>query len=1516
MSSSDFDSGDDEIIAKPNGNSKGAKKRLSVERVYQKKTPLEHVLLRPDTYIGSIEFHTQQMWVFDTEQQRIVNREITFVPGLYKIFDEILVNAADNKQRDKKMDTIKIEINPEKNLISVYNNGKGIPVIMHRDEKVYVPTLIFGHLLTSSNYNDEERKVTGGRNGYGAKLCNIFSTKFTVETSCKESGKKFSQTWENNMTKANDYKLSDSKGDDYTKISFHPDLAKFKMDTLDKDFVDLISRRAYDIAGTTGGGVKVYLNGQRIGVKNFKDYIDLYNKEREDDNGQPLKMVYEKVNDRWEIGLTLSSEKGFQQISFVNSIATTKGGTHVDYITTQVTKKLEEAVKKKNKAGVSVKAPQLKNHIWIFVNCLIENPTFDSQTKENMTLQSKSFGSKCAPSDKFFNGAMKVGIVEAILSWVNFKAQSEMGKALTSKKTTKIKNLPKLDDANDAGTKASIDCTLILTEGDSAKSMVVAGLGVVGRDKYGCFPLRGKMLNVREASHKQIMDNAEINNIIKIMGLQYNKKYLNPDDLKSLRYGRLMIMTDQDQDGSHIKGLLINFIHHNWPSLLKLPFLEEFITPIVKVKKGNEKHSFYSLPEFQEWKDGTRDWKSWNVKYYKGLGTSTSEEAKEYFSNLTRNRIKFKYEGPQDDQSIELAFSKKMVEDRKVWLTNSMEDRKRRRELGLPEVYLYERDTKEITYRDFINKELILFSNTDNERSIPSLMDGLKPGQRKVMFTCFKRNDKKEVKVAQLAAAVGEKSAYHHGEVSLQTTIVGLAQDFVGSNNIPFLQPLGQFGTRLQGGKDSASARYIFTMLSPLTRKLFPAEDDPLLNYLWDDNLRIEPEYYVPIIPTVLVNGATGIGTGWSTNIPNYNPRELAENIKRMLKGEEPKEMKPWFKDFRGSIIQIDETRYLTVGEMARLDGNKIEITELPIRVWTQTYKENVLEPYVNGPDKEKEKDKKDKDTEKFVQSIQDYKEYHTDETVRFVVSMTDPQMNKIQNTGFFKHFKLQSSLSTGSMVLFDYNGVLRKYDSPVAILKEFFEVRKDFYYRRKQYLEGRFEAETGKLSNQARFIMENIEEDFKLVKLKEPQLIKELIARAYDPDPEKEWMKRNQAKYTAEEIDDDSGDVDNGRDFNYLLNMNIRQLLPDHAEKLLKKRDDKQKELNQLRATRPETFWLRDLDAFLEELDKYDQSKQEQIEKGHAQLKGKFKGKKKVSASEETKPSVFGERIEPDLEEEIAKKTAGKIKKEKKNEVKEEVILDDEDIPLSERIGTSPELINKNKKASAAASTNDKPLKQTKLNFKPITKPKEDDVMEVDDSSTQDSEDVTIVEDRNGHHQFDDLNDLMASSSKPVSTNSAPKQDDSIAFDKLFGKKTSTNERNGDAESSTATSSSASIAVVKEKKVKAKEPKKLKEPKEKKKAKEPKEKKEKKKAEPKKKKPSKKRGSDSETEDDDFKIDDDDTEDFVPVIPKERNKRAATEKVKSKYVFSDDEDEDEDDFIVQPSKKKKVVDSDDEDFD
>ena len=277
---------------------------------------------------------------------------------------------------------------------------------------------------------------------------------------------------------------------------------------------------------------------------------------------------------RWEVAICVS-DQNFQQISFVNGIATPKGGTHVDYVVDMVVKMLGESTNQ-------VLAEQTKNHMWIFLSCHIDNPTFDSQSKEALTLEPNRFGSECELSEKF-----KAGIIESVLLLrlrlsLKSRVEKKLKEAPEEEKTPKLTGIPKLDDAREAGTKRGVGCTLILTEGDSAKAFAVCGLTVLGRDYYGVYPLKGKLLNVREANAKQIKEDKQISDLIKILGLQFEKKYETMDDLRTLRYGKVMMVTDQDQDGSHIKGLFISFIHHNWPGLLKLSFLGEFIFPIIK----------------------------------------------------------------------------------------------------------------------------------------------------------------------------------------------------------------------------------------------------------------------------------------------------------------------------------------------------------------------------------------------------------------------------------------------------------------------------------------------------------------------------------------------------------------------------------------------------------------------------------------------------------------------------------------------------------------------------------------------------------------------------------------------------------------------------------------------------------------------------------------------------------------------------------------------------------------------
>lgn len=1021
-------------------------KKKTATETYQKLTQLEHIIKRPDTYIGSVERTETAMWTYNKQKCLMEHKKISFVPGFYKIFDEILVNAADNKQRDKTMNSIKVTIDRENGEISVENDGKGIPVEMHEKEGVYIPEMVFGHLLAGSNFDDTEKKTVGGRNGYGAKLCNVFSTEFTLECQDFANGKRYKATWRDNMSKMDKAKITSNKSKDFVRVTFKPDFKRFGMpDGIDDDTESLLYRRVYDLAGTVEG-VKVYLNGEQLKL-GWKKYCEMYAKSiatgrddlDADGNGPaPATVIFEdtKAHQRWQIGFTVS-DGSFQQVSFVNSIATTAGGTHVNYVADQICNALLKDLTKKMK-GHSLKANHVRNHIFIFVNCLVDNPAFTSQTKEQMTSKQSAFGSKCQLTDGFIKKIRATEAIENILHFAEKKADKMMAKS-DGNKRSRISN-EKLVDANMAGTRNGHECTLILTEGDSARALAVAGRAILDPDRIGVFPLRGKMLNVRDASVDQILKNAEINNIKQFLGLKHKVTYT---DTKSLRYGHLMIMADQDHDGSHIKGLLINFLQVQFPSLLKIPdFFREFITPVVKVWQGpNPKKplhlkSFFTMPEYDEWKEGHhREIKKWHYKYFKGLGTSSNEDAQVYFTNLDDHLKEFNTMKTEEAELFELAFSKKKADARKLWLGNFV-----------PGTFL-DHSTKNITYTDFVNRELILFSMADNLRSIPSVVDGLKPGQRKVVYACFKRNLTKDKKVVELAGYVSEQTAYHHGEVSLQQTIIGLAQNFVGSNNINILEPSGNFGSRLAGGSDSASARYIFTRLSPFARRIFSALDEPNLDIQYDDGKQIEPKVYAPILPMVLCNGADGIGTGWSTSIPNYDPADIVKNLKRRMgRYDESLEehafepMTPWFRGWKG-VVEEEEagSRRYKFNGIAHFDESQpktvVTITELPIRMWTDDFKAK-LEQIIKG--------------EKAPSWIKDYKEYNDHANVHFEIEMDETQIEKTRKEGVLDRFKLNKSIGTTNLVAFNTRGQIQKYEKVEDIMEEFYLYRFEMYTKRR----------------------------------------------------------------------------------------------------------------------------------------------------------------------------------------------------------------------------------------------------------------------------------------------------------------------------------------------------------------------------------------------------------------------------------------------------------------------------------
>ena len=773
---------------------------------YQQKTDKQHILDAPDTYIGGIEQIESDLWVLSPEGDRIFEKNIQYIPALFKLFDEGIVNCRDHVvrmdqaiqngvQNSLPVSLIDITIK-EDGTIVMFNNGNGIDVAQHPEYKLWIPEMIFGHLRTSTNYDKTETKIVGGKNGLGFKLVLIWSVYGSIETVDHVRGLKYTQEFRNNLDIIEKPVITKCSGKKpYTKIEFKPDYARLGIAGLTEDMRSLLKKRVYDIAAITDKSLKVTCNSLTVPVKNFQQYVDLYIGSKDDN-----KRCYEDNGERWEYVVGLSPNHEFTQVSFVNGINTSKGGKHIEYILGQITRKLVTYIEKKKK--VVVNANSIKEQLILFLRCDIENPAFDSQTKDYMNTPSAKFGSTCVVSDKFIEKLAKMGIMDAACALTEVK-ENKSAKKTDGTKTKSIRGIPKLVDSNYAGSERSSECIIIFCEGDSAKSGIISGLSSEDRNTIGVYPMKGKILNVRGELTKRISENKEITEIKKILGLETGKEYTNVNEL---RYGRVLFMVDQDLDGSHIKGLCVNLFFSEWPSLCKIPgFISFMNTPILKATKGSKELSFYNEGEYQKWKNDEEQ-SSWKIKYYKGLGTSTGKEFKEYFEN--KKLIGFEHTGETSNNTIDMVFNKKRADDRKEWLET------------------YDRDScldtnKElIPYEEFVNKELIHFSKYDCDRSIPNLMDGLKISLRKILFAAFKKNLTSEIKVAQFSGYVSEHSNYHHGEASLNGAIIGLSQNFIGSNNINLLLPNGSFGSRLAGGQDAASERYIFTQLNKLTRHI------------------------------------------------------------------------------------------------------------------------------------------------------------------------------------------------------------------------------------------------------------------------------------------------------------------------------------------------------------------------------------------------------------------------------------------------------------------------------------------------------------------------------------------------------------------------------------------------------------------------------------------------------------------------------------------------------------------------
>lgn len=1103
----------------------------SISDNYQVLSDIEHILLKPGMYVGSSQLITEDMYII--EDGNITKKSIKYIPALQRLYEEILLNAFDQTVRDgTDCSEIHVNIDKETNTIIVHNNGQGLPIVLKEELDCYIPEMVFGMLRSGSNYSDEDR-ITGGTNGLGAKLANIFSTTFTLETADSERKKLYVQEWKNNMSEKSDPKITSlGRKKPYTTITFQPDLKYFKIKTLTDDMIALMEKRLIDIGFASHSKIKTFYNGENKTIKKTEDYMKLYcTNEQQYDT-----FMVDSTCERWTVGVMLSSN-GFNHASFVNGIHTSLGGSHVDHVMASISKEVIEKLKTKK---IEIKPSDVKNKLFVFLKSTIVNPIFDSQTKECLKMTKSKFGSEYIMSDTFKRKLLNSDLLKLMMNVSESKLLKDLSKT-SGTKTSRLIGIKGLEDANFAGTSKSPQTKLILTEGLSAKTFAMSAITVIGRDRFGIFPLKGKPLNVRGTAIAKVTANAEICNIVKILGLKYGEKYT---DISSLRYGGVIALADSDVDGNHICSLILNIFHYFWPELLAMGYLGFCSTPIVKVYQKKETLSFYTLNDYEAWLEQNTT-KQIKTKYFKGLGTSTAAEAREALENIDTKIITFDSD-ELVNQSVNLAFDKKQTNERKLWLMERYD----------PKANI-NRTVQDVTISDYINKELIHFSYYDNQRSIPNVMDGLKPSQRKILYTAIKYLTNSEMKVAQFGAKVAEKTDYHHGEASLMGAVVNMAQTYVGSNNINLLEPKGAFGTRIVGGNDAASPRYIFTQLSDIAKKIFDSRDSQLLKYLESDGMSIEPEWFAPVIPMILVNGAIGIGSGFSTEVLQYNPVDICNYLSILLEDKKPvKNLKPWYRGFNGSIERLASGKYRTIGCYQFNDIKRsLTITELPIGVWTDDYKDFIEAMFADKDDA----------------TIADIRYGNSDVIINIEIIINPREYGKIREMDtdeLLTKFKLSSKLSCTNMYLFNHEGTITKYNNVYEILKEFYLIRLDFYVKRRDAIIAVLKYELMILSNKVKFIEHVKAGKIKLQKIDDKSLLTYLVNNEFDQD---------HGVY-GEPIDNPTL-----KEFSYMIDMPIRSITNENAEKFKQQQISKQEELDRIIAQTAKDMWKSDLQSVVE---------------------------------------------------------------------------------------------------------------------------------------------------------------------------------------------------------------------------------------------------------------------------------------------------------------------------------------------
>lgn len=1093
---------------------------------YQTVEEIDHILIRPDMYLGENTIKKHNMYLYDYVNDKVTWSKASYSTGLLKIFDEILINAADNVQR--RVGTTYINIHITDDTITIENDGKSIPIEKFKDTDKYIPEVLFTQLRSGSNFNDNEKRTTGGRNGYGCKITTIFSTMFAIEI--RNKGKLYSQIIEGNNKVISPPTIENDRGRDMVRITFMPDLERFNIDHIDDTTKMILYKRLHDLSYLP---LDLSINDVRLPKHTWNTFVASYGIIPD-----PYIFVHtDKSNPNliWRVAFGLCDRS--DTVSFVNYISTYDGGTHVTHVTTPIVNAVTEHVAK----TMEVTKAQILSKMSFIISAIIINPEFSSQAKEKLTLKQSSFGSKCEIPEKLLKDFLKKSNIKAALA-----VKYTQKKNAERKRNTKVNNVDKLVEANYAGTKYSDKCTLFICEGLSAKTMVDAGMCILGHDYYGCYPLRGKILNTCNASDDTYLKNVVLNELKTVLGIEDNVIY---DTVEGLRYGKVVCVKDADSDGASIMGLVMNFFSSKFEALLDIPgFFSEFISPMIQVipkAKDSAKIPFYNEVEYKrfiEEQSKSPTVGAFTVKFIKGLATNEDDDIKQYFNNYKDNCIPIIFD---DDYpaNMDLAFHKMYADRRKKWLTTIT-----------PDTHLPRRKGEPITCTDFLNNDMVLFAMDSCIRAIPSVVDGLKPSQRKVLYTLFKMSGvkaKTQMKVFQLGGLVAKQSNYHHGDSSMNGTIIKMAQDFPGSNNIPLLQRSGQFGSRQENGEDSGQPRYISACLAEVARYIFPAIDDVILEYREEDNQTVEPQFYVPIIPMVLINGVTGIGTGWSTNIVQYNPYDCINYTRKLLDPniESSRNIRAYTHGFKGTIEETEDS-VIYNGTFTN-KGCNVNITEIPIGQKIADLHTLLNQLSADQVKVKKSKNKKTPETSVTIPAILNgFTNNNTTDanSVNYKISLKEPMPDgNVVNT-----FKLREVVKTTNMVAFNSEGMIHRYETIYEIVDDWFATRVVYYERRIAYQISEMERKVLIASNKARFIKENVEEIIVVRNIPKKKVEEILASRTYD------------------RVDDK---------YDYLLEMHIYWLTKEKYEQLLKELEELNATLTALRNTTVEIEWMRDLD-------------------------------------------------------------------------------------------------------------------------------------------------------------------------------------------------------------------------------------------------------------------------------------------------------------------------------------------------